>query len=50
VGWLLKARRALDQQEIPHGTITAQNPHKAKKFSVIDRDGPAKIERVPSIN
>jgi hypothetical protein len=45
VGWLLNARRALDQHEIRHGTITAQNAHKAKNFSVIDRDGPAKIER-----
>jgi len=45
VGWLLNARRALDQQDIQHGTITAQNAHKAKKFSVIDRHGPAKIER-----
>jgi hypothetical protein len=50
VGWLLKARRALDQQEIPHGTITAQNAHKAKKFSMIDRDGPAKIERATARN
>jgi hypothetical protein len=45
VGWLLNARRALDQQDIRHGTITAQNAHKAKRFSVIDRHGPTKIER-----
>jgi hypothetical protein len=42
IAWLPNATRALDQQEIPQGTITAQNAHKAKKFSVIDRDGPPK--------